>query len=137
MWFKMDMNQCQRQDEIENLNIMAKKCSILSEKQNREKMIAQRERMQQEDINKEKEADKELLAAADRNIRIEHEKLMEQRDREKERYTKMLIENKKVLAKRQRHEENVQVEDKKLIKTMMDNEEKNAEAKGGRVQQKT
>jgi len=124
MWFKMDMNQCQRQDEIENLNIMAKKCSILSEKQNREKMIAQRERMQQEDINKEKEADKELLAAADRNIRIEHEKLMEQRDREKERYTKMLIENKKVLAKRQRHEENVQVEDKKLIKTMMDNEEK-------------
>jgi len=124
MWFKMDMNQCQRQDEIENLNIMAKKCSILSEKQNREKMIAQRERMQQEEINKEKEADKELLAAADRNIRIEHEKLMEQRDREKERYTKMLIENKKVLAKRQRHEENVQVEDKKLIKTMMDNEEK-------------
>lgn len=124
MWFKMDMNQCQRQDEIENLNIMAKKCSILSEKQNREKMIAQRERMQQEDINKEKEADKELLAAADRNIRIEHEKLMEQRDREKQRYTKMLIENKKVLAKRQRHEENVQVEDKKLIKTMMDNEEK-------------
>jgi len=124
MWFKMDMNQCQRQDEIENLNIMAKKCSILSEKQNREKMIAQRERMQQEEINKEKDADKELLAAADRNIRIEHEKLMEQRDREKERYTKMLIENKKVLAKRQRHEENVQVEDKKLIKTMMDNEEK-------------
>lgn len=113
MWFKMDMNQCQRQDEIENLNIMAKKCSILSEKQNREKMIAQRERMQQEEINKEKEADKELLAAAERNIRIEHEKLMEQREREKERYTKMLMENKKRLAVRQRQEENVQIEDKK------------------------
>jgi len=120
----MDMNQCQRQDEIENLNIMAKKCSILSEKQNREKMIAQRERMQQEEINKEKEADKELLAAAERNIRIEHEKLMEQREREKERYTKMLMENKKRLAVRQRQEENVQIEDKKLIKTMMENEEK-------------
>jgi len=137
MWFKMDMNQCQRQDEIENLNIMAKKCSILSEKQNREKMIAQRERMQQEEINKEKEADKELLAAADRNIRIEHEKLMEQREREKERYTKMLMENKKRLAVRQRQEENVQIEDKKLIKTMMDNEEKNAEAARSRVQQET
>jgi hypothetical protein len=124
MWFQMEMNQCQRQDEIENLNNMAKKGMVLSEKQNRERMIAQRERMRQEEEEKEKEADKQILANAERNIRIEHEKLMEQRAQEKEKYQKMLDDNKKRLALRQKQEEYAQVEDKKLIRQMMENEEK-------------
>ena len=105
MWFQMEMNQCQRQDEIENLNNMAKKGMVLSEKQNRERMIAQRERMRQEEEEKEKEAEKQILANAERNIRIEHEKLMVQRAQEKEKYQKMLDDNKKRLALRQKQEE--------------------------------
>lgn len=85
MWFNMENNQIQRQDEIENLNNMAKKGKILQEKQNRERMIAQRDRIRQEDEQSEKQADEDILNTVNKEIQNEHARLLEKQAKEKEK----------------------------------------------------
>jgi len=81
----MENNQIQRQDEIENLNNMAKKGKILQEKQNRERMIAQRDRIRQEDEQSEKQADEDILNTVNKEIQNEHARLLEKQAKEKEK----------------------------------------------------
>jgi len=124
MWFNMELNQIKRQDEIENLNSMAKNCKVLEAKQNRERQIAQRDQMRAQEEQNEKEADRNIILNTEKQIQIEHEKLMDQRAREKEKYQSMLDDNKRRLAMKQREDNFTQQEDKRLIKQMMENEEK-------------
>jgi len=85
MWFNMENNQIQRQDEIENLNNMAKKGKILQEKQNRERMIAQRDRIRQDEEQSEKQADEDILNTVNKEIQKEHARLLDKQAKEKEK----------------------------------------------------
>lgn len=85
MWFSMELNQMQRQDEIENLNAMARKGKVLEEKQKREKMIAERERVLAQEREFEKKQDEQILQSIHKEIRVEQQRLMDERTKEREK----------------------------------------------------
>jgi len=120
----MEINQMKRQDEIENLNNMAKQCKVLEEKRNREKMIQERQNILQRERETEKRQDEEILDNINKEIQKDHQKLLNERHNQREKYTMMLEDNKKRLALLQRKSEAEKVEDKKIIREMMENEER-------------
>lgn len=105
-----------RQDEIENLNNMAKQCKVLEEKRNREKMIQERQNILQRERETEKRQDEEILDNINKEIQKDHQKLLNERHNQREKYTMMLEDNKKRLALLQRKSEAEKVEDKKNYK---------------------
>mmetsp|Transcript_20437 Transcript_20437/g.16883 ORF Transcript_20437/g.16883 Transcript_20437/m.16883 type:complete len:280 (-) Transcript_20437:135-974(-) len=113
----------ERFDETERTKIANRKKKLDEEKVARAKMVIVKQEMMKKEQDEEKKEEDAMLDNIHKEIKKEHKKIMQDRATEKDKFTKLLEENKKRLFDLTKQEENAKEEDKKIIQEMMEREE--------------
>lgn len=113
----------QRYDETELEKQNNRKKKLQDEKEARARMVEARNEMIRKEQEEEKRQEDLMLENIHKEIKKEHKRIMVERAEQKEKFTKLLIENKKKLQDIQNQETANKEEDKRLMKVMMEREE--------------